>query len=157
MSLDNSLKSFLKEDNTNSTIPSSGNVTVGLNDEEQEHLLGMINSMLVILTDTPALNPYYILERIKTRLKLTLGLTFDDTYFLGEIGSFEKPLVPVNLMHAHTHGMFGQEVIDNGWLNKFPHGLTLKVQFVKSGPLYHLNAEVFPCPDLKVPPPISED
>jgi hypothetical protein len=157
MTLDKKFQSFITEDNTNPTIPSPGNVLVGLNSGEQDRLLEEINSVLVVLTDTPALNPYYILERIKTRLKLMLGLTFDDSYFLSDVGSFEKYLVPVNSLHAHTHGITGQEVVDNGWANKFPNGLGIKIQFLKSGPLYHLNAQIFACPDPQTPPPISEN
>ena len=157
MSLDKTFKTFLKEDNTNPTIPSSGNVITGLNSEEQEHILQAINSTLTVLTDMPSLNPYYILERIKTRLKLTLGLTFDDAYLLGDIGSFERYLTPVDGLYGHTHGVGAMEVVDNGWKNKFPHGLAIKFQFLKAGPLYHVNAEIFPVPDPKNPPPISED
>jgi len=147
---------FLREDNTNPTIPSPGNVLTGLNQGEQERLLEQINSMLAVLTDSPALNPYYIVERIKTRLKMALGLTFDNSYFLKEVGSFEKPL----FAHNDTVSVYGggAQVCppDNAWLKLFPHGLGIKIQFLKSGTLYHLNAEIFPYPDPPQPKAISE-
>jgi hypothetical protein len=152
---DKSLDLFLKEDNTNPTIPSPGNVLVGLNHEEQERMLRQINSMLVILTDSPALNPYYILERIKTRLKLVMGMTFEDTYFLGEVGSFERPL----FAHNGTVSVYGGVVgfpNDNAWGKFFPAGLVLKVHFLKSRTLYNVVAEIVPVPDPIVPPSISE-
>ena len=96
MSLDKSFASFLKEDNTNPTIPSSGNVVTGLNSKEQTHALEVINGSLSAITDSPALNPYYLVERVKDRLKVMLGVSFDNIFFLGDVGSFEKPLVPHN-------------------------------------------------------------
>lgn len=146
---------FLKEDVSNKTIPSPGNAAYGFDTEEQERFLREINSTLAVLTDTPALNPYYILERIKTRLKLTLGLTFEDHYFLGEFGSFEKMLVAANQMAAHTHSY--AQVVDNGWENKFPNGLTLRVQFLKAGTLYNVAAEIIATPRPAILPPISEN
>jgi hypothetical protein len=156
MSLDQTFKSFLKEDNSNPSIPSTGNVLVGLNSEEQDHILREVNSMLAALTDSPALNPYYIVERLKTRLKLVLGLSFDDTYFLGNVGSFERRLVAHNSVES-VYG--GSSVIphDNAWMKLFPHGLVIKIQFLKSGPLYNVNAELAAVPDPAQPPPISED
>jgi hypothetical protein len=151
---DKSLK-FLNEDNTNPTIPSTGNVLVGLNHEEQERMLRQINSMLVILTDSPVLNPYYILERIKTRLKLVMGMTFDDSYFLGEVGSFEKPLVAHNEL-VSVYGGLVAPPNDNAWTKLFPHGLMIKVQFLKGGPLFNVSAEIVPVQDASVPPSISE-
>lgn len=146
---------LLKEDVSNKTIPSPGNAAYGFDSEEQARFLKEINQTLAVLTDTPALNPYYILERIKTRLRLTLGLTFEDHYFLGEIGSFEKLLVATNQISAHTNGY--AQVIDNGWENKFPNGLTLRVQFLKAGTLYNVAAEVIATPHPAILPPISEN
>jgi hypothetical protein len=159
MNANTNFKKFLAEDNTNPTIPSSGNVMVGLNTPEQEALLRHINSLLVGIVEAPSFNPYYQLERIKDRLKMSTGLTFDNTYFLGEVGSFEKLLVPMNNLNAatpafrttanpHIHSPApGGDVIDNGYLNKFPHGLKIKIQFLKSNTLYHLNVEIVPVPD----------
>jgi hypothetical protein len=162
MSLNTKFENFLIEDNTNYTIPSPGNVLTGLDTSEQEALLRHINSVLVGIVDAPSFNPYYQVERIKQRLRLALGLTFDDTYFLKEVGSFERVLVPVNNLnaatpafrttnvptgpHIHAPGP-GGDVIDNGYLNKFPHGLLLKVQFLRSDNLWHLNAQIVPAPD----------
>jgi hypothetical protein len=154
MSFNKTFQHFLKEDNTNPTIPSPGNINSGLNSNERERLLEEINSMLVVLTDTPALNPYYIIERIKTRLKLSFGLTFDSVYFLGNVGSFEKILVAHNDVVSVEGGSLPPN--DNAWLKFFPHGLGIKFQFLKSGPLYHLNTEIFAVPDPPVPPSISE-
>lgn len=156
MTLDETFLSFLKEDNTNPTIPSPGNAVTGYSHEEQEYFIGAINSTLSALTEMPSLNPYYILERIKTRLKLTLGVTFDDSFFVGDTGSFTKRLLPHNIVN-NAHTAANLPVVDNGWLNKFPHGLDIKIQFLKSGPLYHVNAEIVPCPYTAPPPPISED
>jgi hypothetical protein len=146
---------LLKEDVSNKTIPSPGNASYGFDTEEQARFLREINSTLAVLTDTPALNPYYILERIKTRLKLTLGLTFDNGYFIGEFGSFEKHLVSNNQTLAHKHAL-SVIVVDNGWENKFPNGLTLRVQFLKAGTLYNVAAEVIATPHPVALPPISE-
>jgi len=156
MSLDQHFQKFLKEDNTNPTIPSTGNILDGLNSEEQNHLLLMVNSMLSALTDMPAMNPYYIVERIKTRLKIMLGLSFDDTFFVGEYGSFEKPLYAYNDVVSVYGGMVNPKP-DNAWCKLFPHGLTLRVHFLKSGTLFNVNAEVVPSTTPGVAPPISEN
>jgi len=166
MNLNKKFQSFLKEDNTNPSIPSPGNVVTGLNTSEQEALLRHINSVLVGIAEAPSINPYYQLDRVRERLKLALGLTFDDVWFLKEVGSFEKVLVPHNNLNAatpafrttndqttspgvHTHAPApGGDVIDTGYLNKFPHGLVLKVQYLKSKTLWYINVEIVPAPDL---------
>ena len=154
--LEQSITDFLTEDNTNSTIPSSGNVITHLNHEEQEHALQKVNSLLTAITDSPVLNPYYLVERIKTRLKLALGLSFDDSYFLGDIGSFEKPLFAHN-DNVSVYGGITQSVPnDNGWLKLFPRGLVIRFQFLKNGNLYNVNAEIVLRPEPQSPPPISE-
>jgi len=155
MSLDRTFAFFLKEDNTNPTIPSSGNVITGLNSTEQAHALEKINSTLTVITDSPAFNPYYLVERIKTRLKVMLGVSFDDTYFLGDVGSFEKPLLPHNDLVSVEGGIIPPN--DNAWLKLFPHGLVIKFQFLKSGPLYNVSAVIAPVPDPPAPGAISED
>jgi hypothetical protein len=154
-SLDQTFTSFLKEDNTNSTIPSSGNVLTGLNSEEQEHLLQELNSVLSGITNTPVINPYYIVERIKTRLKLTLGLSFDNTYFLGDVGSFERKLFPHNDLVSVEGGNIPPN--DNAWLKLFPHGLCVRIRFVKVSNLYTVSAEILPVKDFGAPPSISEN
>jgi|ERR1035441_10151458 hypothetical protein len=154
MSANQTFASFLKED-LNPTYPSPGNVVIGLDHEEQEHSLKLLNSMLAGITDSPAFNPYYLVERIKTRLKLAMGVSFDDTYFVGEVGSFEKPLYAHNDVVSVEGGMLPPN--DNSWLKLFPHGLLIKFQFLKSGKFYNVNAEIVARPDYPLPPSISED
>jgi len=156
MTLDQTFQTFLKEDNTNKTIPSSGNILVGLDQGEQEHLLAIMNSMLSAISDSPVINPYYIVERIKTRLKVTFGLIFDNAYFLGNIGSFERPLMAYNGLES-TYGGGMTPPADNSWQKFFPHGLVIKFQFLKVGTLYNVNADIVPQPDPPKPPPISEN
>ena len=77
----NLFESFLMEDNSNPTIPSSGNSSEGLNPYEESFIVNGMNAALVGITDSPTINPYYIVERIKERVKSMFGLTFEDVNF----------------------------------------------------------------------------
>jgi hypothetical protein len=149
---DNTFQEFLKEDAIQS-LPTPGNREIGLTSEEEIRILEAMNSVLAGLTQSPALNPYYMVQRIKDRIKLATGLTFDDVFFTSETGPHEKVLVPVDHVPGHTHANL--PVVDNGFLNKFPGGLLIRFNFLKSGTIYNIQAEIVKAPT-PTPARISE-
>lgn len=153
---DSDLVRYLKEDNTNSTIPSSGNAEQGLTPLEQITTLEKINSVLAGITDSPALNPYYVVERVRERLQTVLGLTFDTTYFVGDTGVIEKVLQPLyNPTQGRIHSA-SKWTEDNGFLKLFPGGLKVRFHFLKVGRVYTVGAEVTRLPD-PLPSSVSEN
>src|ERR1700675_1246164 len=143
---DKDLATYLKEDNSNPTIPSSGNAEQGLTPLEQITTLEKINGVLAGITDHPALNPYYVVERVRERLQAVLGLTFDTTYFVGDTGVIDKVLEPLynpTTGRIHSANKWTQ---DNGFLKLFPGGLKVRFHFLKVGKVYTVAAEVTPMP-----------
>jgi hypothetical protein len=121
-------------------FPSPGNAEVGLDQKEQTRMLEHINDVLAPLTSTATVNPYYMVQRIKDRLKLALELTFDDAYFLGNTGTKECHLIATDMVHAKDKS--GLYHVDHPYLKFFPGGLILKFQFLKIGNVYHVDARV---------------
>lgn len=153
---DDDLAQYLKEDITNPTIPSSGNAELGLSPLEQITTLEKINSVLAGITDSPALNPYYLVERVRERLQNVLGLTFENTYLMGDTGTVEKILEP---MYAPTGGRVhdaAKWTQDNGFLKLFPGGLKVRFTFLKVNRVYTVGAEVITLPT-PTPAAVSEN
>ncbi len=143
---DADFQELLKEDATNGALPSPGNATVGFTTAEETRTLEMINSVLSSMSETPVINPYYMVQRIRDRVALATGLTFDDAYFTGETGVITKTLFAIDFVQAHKHNP-ALAVTDNGFLNKFgPAGLSIKFHFLKSGGLYNVNVEIIQGP-----------
>jgi hypothetical protein len=136
-----------------SNFPHTGNVEEGLNSQEQLQMLEHMNSVLSPLTTTATLNPYYMVQRIKDRVKLALGLTFDETLFLGESGTRTCFLFPTENVHAQSKA--GIHFPDHPYLKMFPSGLIIKFQFLKIATTYHVDVKIVPA--IKSVIPMSED
>jgi hypothetical protein len=134
-------------------LPSPGNSEVGLDAQEKAKRLEHMNSELTPLTNTPTVNPYSLVQRIKDRVGLAFGLTFNDAYLLGDSGTKELFLKPIQ--NITVHNFSGEYTTDNGYLKVFPGGLQIKFQYVKTGKVYHIHAEIVEVP-LPSPVPVSE-
>lgn len=146
---------LLKED-VETALPSPGNAEVGLLTSEETRNFELMNSFLWGFNDSPTINPYYLIQRVRDRLKVSTGLTFGDVYFTGGAGSIDKVLKPIDGINAHTFS--GEPVIDNGFLNKFTgtHGLKIHFQFVKVGNLYNVHVEIKPAVGNSAPGKVFE-
>jgi hypothetical protein len=131
-------------------FPKSWDTEMGLNDAEQVKALKVLNSTIEDLSRSPVLNPYYLVQRLRDRLEMALGLTFDNTLMPGETGNKTVPLSPVN--NPTIHNLSGEYVKDNGFLKLFPLGLTLSFQWVKTDKVYHVHGEIKP---VQLPTPIA--
>lgn len=150
MSLDTKFISLM-EDNI-SKLPTPGNVELGLTREERVKSLETFNSVLAGLVEVPASNPYYMVEKIKKRLELTLGLTFDDTFYMaGDSGKTVLPLIDVNVVFTHSN-LDGRVRSDNGFLKRFPHGLVLHLSWVTFKNITHVDVNIM---ESSIPTPIS--
>lgn len=134
-------------------LPSPGNAEVGLDAQEKAARLAQMNGELSPLTHSPTVNPYYLVQRIKDRIGLAFGLTFDETYLLGDSGAKELFLKPIQ--NVTVHNFAGEYTHDNSYLKVFPGGLHIKFQYVKTGKVYHVHAEIAEVP-LPSPVPVSE-
>ena len=152
MSFDNKFDQFLKED-VPPHFPSPGNPEIGLTSKEQQDILDKLNDGLAPLNNISAVNPYYMIQRIKDRLKLLAGLTFDDTYLIGNAGTKESYLVPVD--HVNVRTFNNRHYQDNAFLKLFPNGLVVKFQFLKVGNIYHIDARITPGNMVAIP--VSEN
>ncbi len=145
MDLNEQFNLELKED---SNFLHSGNVEEGLSSKEQLQMLDHLNSVFAPLTATSTVNPYYMVQRIKDRIKMALGLTFDETLFLGENGNKECYLYPTELVHVKNKA--GIPFPDHPYLKLFPSGLLIKFQFLKIGNIYHIDATITPAKQMAV-------
>jgi hypothetical protein len=117
------------------------NSVLGLPSDESEVVLHKMNTVVAHIANTPALNPYYCVERIKRFLNMAFDLTFNDCYLIGEIGSVSEPLF------SRTAGISGHEfnhkpVVDNGFLKPFPEGLKIVFTFLRVSGLYTVDARI---------------
>jgi hypothetical protein len=123
-------------------LPTPGNTEIKLTPNEEEKTLVLLNSIFDGLFEAPSINPYYMLNRIKDRVKMVLGLGFEDQYFTGDSGVKVFRLIPLNHYSRQHTLQDGHNFVDNGYLKRFPHGLNLKVYFLKVDKFYHLQPTI---------------
>jgi hypothetical protein len=156
----NKFESLLTEDSHRLQLSSNANfgaarMGMGMPTDECDVMLEKLNSVVTHISNTPALNPYYAVERIKRFLNMAFDLTFNDCYMVGDIGTVSEPLF------SRTAGISGHEfnhksVVDNGFLKPFPEGLKIVFTFLKVKGLYTIEAHI---EKNSVPPPtiVSEE
>lgn len=131
-------------------FPKTWDTERGLDNEEQVQALKVLNSTIEDLSKSPVINPYYLVQRVRERLEMALGLTFDTALLPGESGLRSVPLTPVN--NPTIHNFSGEYVKDNGFLKMFPLGLTIHFQWVKTEKVYHVHSEIKP---VQLPTPVA--
>lgn len=123
-------------------FPKSWDAEVGLDNEEQLKALKVLNTTIEDLSKSPVLNPYYLVQRLRDRLEMALGLTFNSALLPGDSGEKSIHLAPVN--NPTVHNLSGEYTTDNGYLKIFPHGLVISFRWVKTDKVYHVHPEIKP-------------
>lgn len=148
-------ESFLAEDNSNATISSAGNSSEGLNPSEESFIITGMNDALAGICNFPTINPYYIVERVRERVKSFFGLTFEDLNFNSEpVGTIEKPLVPLYNNITGIRNQANQHTVDNGYLKLMDgNNLAIRFHYVKVKNIYTVSVQIvnIPKPSYSMP------
>jgi len=154
--LEDQFRKLVLNEDVEDKLPSPGNAEVGLSEQEQNRTLNWMNSHLEDINLNPSINPYYMLERLQTRIEMCFGLKMNTqlSYLTSEAKNhLEIPLVPraaANKVKNFAHEYF----VDNGFLKLFPTGLRVVVDMLLVGKLYNIVARIDKYPELN-PAPIT--
>ena len=115
-----------------------------------------LNGYLSAASMTPVLNPYFLLNRIQTKLA-QIGLQFDIPKFIGDTGTVSKPVTQFGgsygyekplgdkFKHSETKDITYPKIGNgDGITDRIPGGLDIKIHWTCYKGLYTISAELVP-------------
>lgn len=109
---------------------------------ERPDIVDKLNAFLHTVSLRQYVNPYQAVERIRMQLARS-GLHFDDVFFTGDSGTVQKYLT----QHGGRFGFVDMDGIvksDDGISHRIPGGLDIRFNYVKTGGVYTIDAQIVP-------------